>query len=170
MFSTLRQNAPLYILDKGDEPSLKIGYIESVSNPTPKYPTTYTGGNLNFETVVTINAKVDDKILKFDQIPSNLSIANFGNSGIVISDDKVAMLSEIESMVNHSKNILNSIPYHEKLIHEAENMMRSLNPQLAKEKEQEEKISKLENKIGGIESTLSDMKDMLSEVLKPKTE
>jgi len=31
MFSALRQGAPLYILEKGDSPNVKIGVIESVT-------------------------------------------------------------------------------------------------------------------------------------------
>ena len=44
-------------------------------------------------------------------------------------------------------------------------MLRELNPQLAKEKEQEEKIGVLEQKVSGVENTLTDIKDMLAKAL-----
>jgi hypothetical protein len=44
-------------------------------------------------------------------------------------------------------------------------MLRELNPQFAKEKEQEEKIGMLEEKMGNIEGTLNDMMGMLSKAL-----
>ena len=44
-------------------------------------------------------------------------------------------------------------------------MLRELNPQFAKEKEQEEKIGMLEEKMGGIESTLNQMMGLLSEAV-----
>jgi hypothetical protein len=44
-------------------------------------------------------------------------------------------------------------------------MMRELNPQLAKEKEQEEKICVLEEKMGGIENTLNQMMGLLSDAI-----
>jgi len=58
-----------------------------------------------------------------------------------------------------------SIPYHEKAIITYEAMLRELNPQFAREKEQEEKISALETKIGGIETSIGDMKQMLAQAL-----
>jgi len=39
MFSTLRQGAVIYILDKSSEPTLKTGYVENVSIPRPMYKT-----------------------------------------------------------------------------------------------------------------------------------
>ena len=39
MFSSSRQGNLFYILSKGEKPSVKIGQVESVSNPVPKYPT-----------------------------------------------------------------------------------------------------------------------------------
>jgi hypothetical protein len=44
-------------------------------------------------------------------------------------------------------------------------MLRELNPQLAKEKEQEEKIGALEEKMGGIENTLNQMMGLLSDAI-----
>jgi len=37
MFSGLRQNAALYVLDKSEEPKVIIGYVERVSIPHPMY-------------------------------------------------------------------------------------------------------------------------------------
>ena len=39
MFQGLRPNSIFYVLDKGENPSLKIGQVVSVSNPQPKFPT-----------------------------------------------------------------------------------------------------------------------------------
>jgi hypothetical protein len=44
-------------------------------------------------------------------------------------------------------------------------MLRELNPQFAKEKEQEEKIGLLEKKMNGMEGTLSDIREMLNNAL-----
>jgi hypothetical protein len=43
--------------------------------------------------------------------------------------------------------------------------MRVLNPQFAKEKEQEEKISALEGRMGNIDDKLNKMFDLLSDTL-----
>ena len=43
--------------------------------------------------------------------------------------------------------------------------MCTLNPRLAEEKEQREKIEALERKLGGIEDTVGDMKELLLKAL-----
>ena len=43
MFSGLRTNSIFYVLEKGEEPTLKIGQVVSVSNPQPKFPTYQPG-------------------------------------------------------------------------------------------------------------------------------
>lgn len=44
-------------------------------------------------------------------------------------------------------------------------MLQTLNPQFAKEREQEQKIGLLEEKVTGMEGTLSDIRSMLSKAL-----
>lgn len=170
MFSGLRQNSLFYILEKGNTVSLKIGQVVSVSNPQPKYNQYQPlQPYAQPETTVDIKVKIGDETLDFKQLPSNLSIVNFGQNGMVVSESKEAMCAEVEAMLRNSNSILDSIPYHKKVITSCDEMLRQLNPQFAKEKEQEEKIGVLEQKMGGIESTLSQMMGMLSEAVGPKS-
>lgn len=166
MFSGLRQNSLFYVLEKGEDLNLKIGQVVSVSNPQPKYNQYVSTQPFNQpETVVDVKVNIGDETLDFKQLPSNLSIANFGQNGVVVSDSKEAMSAEVESMLRTSRGILESVPYHEKVIKMCDVMLRELNPQFAKEKEQEEKIGMLEEKMGSIEGTLNDMMGMLSKAL-----
>lgn len=164
MFSGLRQNSLFYILDKGEELNLKVGQVVSVTNPQPKYKQyspmqSYTQP----EMVVDVKVKVGDDSVDFKQLGANLSIDNSGN--VVVSDSKEAMSSEVEAMLRNSRSIIDSVPYHEKVIQSCDAMLRELNPQFAKEKEQEEKIDALEEKMGGIETTLNQMMGILSEAI-----
>lgn len=170
MFSGLRQNSLFYILEKGEAVNLKIGQVVSVSNPQPKYNQYQPlQPYAQPETTVDIKVKIGDETLDFKQLPSNLSIVNFGQNGMVVSESKEAMCAEVEAMLRNSNSILDSIPYHKKVITSCDEMLRQLNPQFAKEKEQEEKIGVLEQKMGGIENTLSQMMGMLSEAVGPKS-
>lgn len=169
MFSALRQGSSFFILDKTNVPKLKIGSVVSVSQPMPKYNNTYVPGHNYTETVVDVVVKVNEEELKFEKLPSNLSIANFGQSGIVVSESKEAMLGEVESMLRNSKNIIESVPYHKDVLIACDEMMKELNPQLAKEKEQEQKIAMLENRMGGMESTLQDIHKLLNSALSNKS-
>ena len=64
-----------------------------------------------------------------------------------------------------SAQVLETMPYHQSVVDAREAMMCMLNPQLAKEKEQEQKIGALEDRMSGMEGTLGDIKDMLAKAL-----
>lgn len=168
MFSALRSGSPFYILEKNGEPKLKTGSVVSVSQPVPKFANTYVPNQQFGETIVDVVVKVGEEDVKFEKLPSNLSIANFGQNGIVVSGSKDAMNSEVEGMLRMSKQVLESVPYHEKVVAVCDIMLRELNPQFAKEKEQEEKIGMLEQKMSGMEGTLFDIIKMLNDALNPK--
>lgn len=167
MFQSLRQSNIFYVLQKGENPELKMGQVVSVSNPQPKYGQYVPGQTYgqNMETVVDVSVKVGEETIDFKQLPANLSIANFGANGVVVSESREAMNAEVESMLRISRGVIESVPYHEKVISSCDAMLRELNPQLAKEKEQEEKIGVLEQKVSGVENTLTDIKDMLAKAL-----
>lgn len=166
MFSGLRTNSLFYILEKGEKPVLKVGQVSSVSNPSPKYgqyPTTPMFGQ-QMETVVDVSVKVGDETMEFKQLPSNLSIANLGQN-VVVSENKDAMNSEVEAMLRNSRGILESVSYHESVIASCDSILRELNPQLAKEKAQEEKIVGLEDQMGKLSIALSSIQEMLAQAL-----
>lgn len=164
MFQGVRQNGLFYILEKGDDLRLRVGQVISVSNPQPKYGqfNTPTFGSQP-EMTVDVRVKVDEETMDFKQLNANASIANSGN--VVVSDSKDAMSAEVEGLLRTSKAILESVPYHEKMLVACDNVLRDLNPSFKKEKEQEEKIGALEEKMVGIEGTLNDMMTMLSSAL-----
>lgn len=167
MFQSVRQNSPFYILDKGDEKNLLVGSVESVTNPTPRYSTSYPvqpyGGA---DMVVDIVVRVGEEKREYKQLPANLTIANFGTSGIVVSDDRQAMCAEIEAWVRASRQHIESVPYHQDVIDKGEKMILVLNPQLAKEKEQEDRLSNLENKFDKIMCMMSDVLEEKSKTKK----
>lgn len=166
MFSGLRTNSLFYILEKGEKPVLKVGQVSSVSNPSPKYgqyPTTPMFGQ-QMETVVDVSVKVGDETMEFKQLPSNLSIANLGQN-VVVSENKDAMNAEVEAMLRNSRGILESVSYHESVIASCDGILRELNPQLAKEKAQEEKIEGLEDQMGKLSIALSSIQEMLAQAL-----
>lgn len=87
------------------------------------------------------------------------------SNGLVVSDSKTAMSAEVEAMQRSSQKVLDSIEYHKRVLAKCEDFLKELNPQFAKEKEQEEKIGILETKMDNIEGTLGNIQSMLSSVL-----
>ncbi|WP_173431801.1 hypothetical protein [Sharpea azabuensis] len=106
MFSALRQGSTIYILDKSEKLKLNIGTVESVSIVRPMYktynPTVSFGTNM--QTVVDITAKVGDQTLQFECVPSSLSIHSNGN--YTISENKEAMISEVDSLLQNSNSVI----------------------------------------------------------------
>lgn len=164
MFQGLRTNSLLYVLDKGENPNLRIGQVVSVSNPQTKYPTFNNGFTPQpMETVVDVKVKLGDEEVDFKQLPANGQIANDKN--LVVSDNKDAMSAEVDAMLRQSKAILESVDYNKRVVESCEGMLQQLNPQIAKEKEQTEKINKLEGKVSGIEGKIDKMMGWLQQTM-----
>ena len=164
MFSGLRQNNLFYILEKGEDLNLKIGQVISVSNPQPKYNQFNTTNAFSQpEMVVDVKVKVGEESLDFKQLNANMNIANSGS--VVVSDSKEAMSAEVESLLRNSKQIIESVPYHERVVASCDVMLRELNPAFAKEKEQEEKIGALELRMGHIDGKLEKVLELLSDTV-----
>lgn len=162
MFSALRQGAVLYILDKGETPSIKIGQVESVTQPRPRYGTfnPTIPFSANTETVVDIAAKIDNEKKDFIGVPSNASIHGYGN--VVISESRDGMISEINGLLQTSKQILDSIDYHEKMIKSCEDMLKQLDPDYAKQQERDDAIDGLKAEVGSLKSDMNKILDLLT--------
>lgn len=164
MFQGLRTNSLFYVLDKGENPNLRIGQVVSVSNPQTKYPTFNNGFSPQpMETVVDVKVKLGDEEVDFQQLPANGQIANDKN--LVVSDNKDAMSAEVDAMLRQSKAILESVDYNKRVVESCEGMLQQLNPQIAKDKEQTEKINKLEGKVSGIEGKIDKMMGWLQQTM-----
>ncbi len=154
MFSNLRQNSRVYILHKPSD--LKMGTVTEVTSPL-KY--------MQYVPTTDIKVDVDGQSVEFKQLPSNMGIAFYDNGKTIISDDKESISSEIQNMIRNSKEVIDSVPYHEEVIEKGETLLKELNPELAKQKEQEEKISNLENKVVGIEGKLDNIANLLTKAI-----
>ena len=161
MFSSSRQGNLFYILSKGEKPSVKIGQVESVSNPVPKYPTfnPQQPYNPQPEMLVDIKAKCGEEVMDFQKLPANGEVYAYPNA--IVSDKKEAIVSEVEAMLQISRQIVDSVPYHESVITHCDEILKELNPQLAKEKLHEEKIGALEGQVKGLKEDLGDIKSLI---------
>lgn len=151
MFSGVRQGNTFYILERTEEPRLKVGQVISVTNPLFGY---------GLDSTVDISVKADNEVMEFKKLPSSQSIATYNN--ITISDNRESMSKEVESMSQLSQNILDKIEYHQKVVENCDNILRTLNPNLAKEKERDEDINNLKDKINGLENKMDKVLTILS--------
>ena len=146
MFSALRQGSVVYILEKGENPVLKVGQVVSITQPN------YSSNFLMNGSTIDINVKVNNQNMDFKNVPSSQSIANYNNA--VITETKELMSNEVDDMLQSSRSIVDSVTYHNNIITSCENILKELNPRFAKEKERDEDINNLKDKMGGIESKM----------------
>lgn len=160
MFQSLRPNNQLYILYK-DGPKLDTGTVLSVSAPTPKYPMQPMFGQPQ-EMVVDIIVKVNNQDITYQKIPANLDVADFGNTGIILLDNKDALNSEIMCLKQKSVDHVNSLDYHKNYIVKCDELLSMVNPDLAEKKEQKERIDALELQIAKLMDMNSQLMSRLS--------
>lgn len=97
--------------------------------------------------------------MDFKNVPSSQSVTSYNNA--IITETKELMSNEVDNMLQSSKNVIDSVSYHENVIQSCEQILKSLNPRFAKEKERDEDIVNLKSKIGGIESKMDKILTLL---------
>lgn len=146
MFSNLSQNSILFILDFKSTPKVLSGPVESISIPRPKYNTF----NPNMEMVVDITANINGERREFKAVP-NGTIANFGEDAFILAENKDALGSYVNSMLQNSRNILASMEKHEKLAKEYEEVLQELDPSA---KANDKAIQSLQEQVSGLQEGL----------------
>lgn len=161
MFSSVRQGNLFYILFKGEKPVLKIGQVESVGNPVAKYPTYNPAQPFGQQgdMLVDIKVKCGEEVMDFQKLPANGEVFAYPN--VIVSDKKEAIISEVEAMLQNSRQIVDSVPYNESVMAGCDDILKSLNPQFAKEKQQEEKIGALESQVKDLTGAIGEIKTLL---------
>lgn len=157
MFSNLSQNSILYVLDLQSSPKILSGPIERVSLPRPKYNTF----NPNMEMVVDIIAVINGERREFKGIP-NGTIANFGTDAFVLAENKEALNSYINAMLQNSKSVLDSIEKHQKLIMDYEEALQELNPSIKADKEKDKAIQSLQEQVSTLQNSMQQLISMMN--------
>lgn len=159
MFSALNQGSLIHVLDKTNGIKYKIGEIVAISQP--KFNNTFNPSQAN-QTVIDIKIKIDDNIVEFNAIPSNLSIVTYNNGQLVLSETKQGLQSEVENTLQNSRRIVDNIEHYKTTMTECENILKDLNPQFAQDKERDERINSLNSKVDNMESKLDQLLTLMS--------
>lgn len=78
------------------------------------------------------------------------------------------MIREFETLVSVSQQHIDNIEYDKLVVESKDSILSILNPQFAKEKEQEVRFTSLESRVGGVEKGINDIKSLLVEALNKK--
>lgn len=157
MIGALRQGAVVYVLDKSDGLTLRMGRVESVTSPQPKFGSAY---QLAPETTIDMVVKMEDGAqTEYKGVPTASVSANFGN--VTLAETKEAILGEVDNLVRMAEEVLGKEAYYRSIIEGGDKVREALNPNIAKERE-------TERRIGNLEGSLSRIEEMLSKALKSK--
>jgi len=146
MFQNLRQGNQIYILNKTGKPVLETGIVVSVSTPMPKYQVPPVFGQPQ-EMTVDLIVKVGGQDVNYQRIPASSDIADFGTTGIVLSDNKEAMNAEVVSLKNKSVDAINSVDFHRDIVSGCDKILEVLNPEFAERQQQQMEINTLKDQM-----------------------
>ena len=161
MFSALNQGSIIYILDKTERPKFKVGEIVSISQPKVDYNSTGQFGQYQ-ATTVDIKVNIDGNTYEYNSIPSNYSVITYNNGKITLSETKQGLQSEVESILQNSKQIVERIDTYKQNIIDCESILKQLNPQFAKDKERDERLNNLEERFDGVEDRLDKIINLIN--------
>lgn len=157
MFSNLSQNSILYVLDLKGDNKILTGPIEKISSPRPRY----NNFNPNMEMVVDITAIIKGEKREFKNVP-NSNIVNFGEESFVLAENKETLSSYITAMLNNSKNIVDSVDKHRKLIADYECALEELNPEVKANAEKDKAIKTLQDQVSSLQDNINKILNLVA--------
>jgi len=146
MFQSLRPSSQVFILNRSNDITLDRGTVVSVSNPVPKYQIPPVFGQPQ-EMVVDLVVKINGHDSNYQKLPATADIADFGTSGIVISDSREAMNAEVISLKQRSLDALNEMDRHRETISRCDSILSTLNPEFAEKQAQQAEINELKQQM-----------------------
>lgn len=155
MFSNLSQGNILYGLDtRGD---FKI-FAAPITKATAPYPSYINNNGVQIPSmVIDISTIVDGETREFKQVPSNISIADFGSIGFVLADSKESLKVHVDSITNTKKQLISNIEVEKKLYEQYSKISEELNGGEVTKQDNEE--------IKALRAELSEYKEMMKEFI-----
>lgn len=159
----IAQGAVLFILNR-KEPSVTQATVLNVSQPhvskaAASNPALAMQG---FVVDLTLSMGSDTTTIEF---PVNSASANYPEKAWFISNDRLAVTREIESMANMSRQILSQVSMHQKMVNGCDALLLQLNPEKQKEAAQEQEIAALKAQIEEMKRSSADTGNKLDKVL-----
>jgi len=160
MFQNLSQGAPVYVLYK-NIPRVANGKVLSANTHIPTYNPSQPMAMLNGP-VTDLSVQVDNETIPFSALPANAILANFADKGVLITEDKSVIVREVEAMAQASRQALEQVPTHEKMIKACEGLLVELQPERQKEAQQAQQIASLESRLAEMNGKFDELVGMLA--------
>lgn len=162
MFRDLQKGYAVNILDKtGSVPVYKLGTVVSVSAPRFENKAQPAGFPPQFSTerVVDLTVETDGTTLTY-VVPETWSMAS--STGVTLACDSVSIASELRSIIKRSKDALAATDNHKATIEQCETLLSQIEPSFAQNKEQNERMNKVESSLSKMEEAMTRILSMLA--------
>lgn len=170
MLSTLRPGTPVFVLYK-NEPRFAIAKVAQISNQyPPQFNFQQPLNPSNNALMVDLTVEVDGKTETYPRIPTNSSVAEFPDRGVIISETRDGIVNEISVIRGASQTALEQVDAHKRVIATCDQLLLDLNPQLKKEQEQANEIAVMKQQLAGMSDQIAALTGMLSKSLGKKKE
>lgn len=156
LFKELKQNYPVYILDKQNV-TFTQGKVISVSLPRMSM-----NNSVGMSPQVTPALMLVDVTIESDgrtatySIPENLAVTYAGN--MVLSTDREGISREVEALKATAEQVINSVEHQKEILSKTTALLSDLNPAYREKKETDERFTR-------IEDDMSEMKNMVKDLL-----
>ena len=154
LFKDLKVGYPVYILHKGNSLRVEIGKVAAIS------PSRFPQTQGNFQTMqMVVDITIEENgASKTYTTPDSLSVTYAGNE-LVITTEREGILKEVESIKAQNEDELSKVNARRNTVSECETILAEWNPQFKERRETEERFTK-------IETSMTDLKGMLSDLIK----
>lgn len=155
MFSNLSKGSILHGVDRKGELKWVTGSVERVTpSLNNQYPNVFGQfPSLNLDIVVNINGERKE----FKQVPSNDTIADFGQDAFIIADNKDSLYNYIKSLLKSSEDVVSSVDIHKALIPQYKSVLSELNPGSSNASE----VKELKDQVGSLQAQLAEALSLL---------
>ena len=154
LFKDLKIGYQVYILHKGDDIKVGVGKVTAAS--PPRFPQTQ-GNFQTMQMVIDVTIEENGESRTYTT-PDSLSVTYAGNE-LVIATEREGILKEVETIKAHNEDELSKVATRRALVEQCERVLAEWNPQFKEKRETEERFSKLE-------TSMADLKGMLSGLIK----
>jgi len=170
MLSNLRPGTPVFVIFKNG-PSVATAKVAQLSS---QYPPQFNfqmpqGGINSMSPMFDLTLEMNGKTELFQRIPTNVSIAEFPDRGIILSETRDGVLNEIGAMRSQAASELEKRGFYEKTVSNCDAILLEFHPEMKREREQSAKINKLEEQIAGMSDQIAALTGMISKTLGKKT-
>lgn len=151
MFSTVRVNQQIYVLDKAngafevgtvcEEPKTRFSQIPQSQQFNMPYAQPMTAQ------VVDLKIQTPNGVRDIKGLPMDKNVYDNQDKTLFATEDKAIMLNELKGLKSQSENHVKMTKYHEAMIPKYESWIDMLNPEEAEKKRQGQEIETLKKTV-----------------------